>query len=258
MSLALSGLLVAIVLMATGWLISVLRRDVGIVDALWGPAIAGMGVAYLAAVPQPASRAWLAVSLSILWALRLSAHVLWRNHGRPEDRRYREIRARHEPGFWWKSLYLVFGLQALLAWIVVLPLLGAVMSANPLNLLDALGIALWVLGFAVEATADLQLARFQRGPGVEKGVMDQGLWRYSRHPNYFGEFCLWWGLWLIAVAGGAWWTFIGPVLLTFFLFKVSGVTLTEKDIATRRPEYQAYIRRTSAFFPRPPRAVSRG
>lgn len=253
MSVAATGLLAAIVLMAAGWAWSVRRRDAGVVDALWGPAIAATGFAYLAAVPQASLRAWLAVSLAGVWALRLSAHILLRNRGRPEDRRYREIRARNEPGFWWKSLYLVFGLQALLAWIVGLPLLGAVASAAPLNPLDALGAALWALGLAVESAADLQLARFQRRPGTESGVMNQGLWRYSRHPNYFGEFCLWWGLWLIALAAGAWWTAIGPALLTVFLLRVSGVALTEKDIAGRRPDYQAYMRRTSAFFPRLPR-----
>jgi steroid 5-alpha reductase family enzyme len=100
--------------------------------------------------------------------------------------------------------------------------------------------------------ADFQLARFLGQPERGSAVMDRGLWRYSRHPNYFGEFCLWWGIYLIALAGGAWWTIVGPVLLTFFLLKVSGVALTEKDIAERRPEYREYVRRTSAFFPLPP------
>jgi steroid 5-alpha reductase family enzyme len=256
MSVALAGLLVAAALMLIGWTISVARRDVSIVDALWGPVIAAIGITYFFAVGEYSARGWLIVSLAGLWALRLAAHVLWRNHGQPEDRRYREIRARNEPGFWWRSLYLIFGLQAVLAWITGLPLFGAVTSTAPLNALDLLGAGLWAVGLAWEAVADLQLARFQRRPGAEARVMDRGLWRYSRHPNYFGEFCLWWGLWLIAAAGGAWWTVIGPVLLTFFLFRVSGVALTEKDIATRRPEYQAYIRRTSAFFPRPRRAIN--
>jgi steroid 5-alpha reductase family enzyme len=255
MTLALSGLLVAAVLMAAGWLVSVARRDVSVVDALWGPAVATTGIVYLAAAPEPSRRAWLAAALALAWALRLSLHLLWRNHGRPEDRRYREIRARNESGFWWRSLYLVFGLQALLAWIVGLPLLGAAGSANPLNLLDGLGFGLCVIGLAVESVADLQLARFQRGPGMAGGVMDRGLWRYSRHPNYFGEFCVWWGLWLIALAGGAWWTVLGPAVLTLLLLKISGVALTEKDIAGRRPDYRDYMRRTSAFFPRPPRAT---
>jgi steroid 5-alpha reductase family enzyme len=257
-SVAWAGLAVAALLMVAAWVASVLRRDVSIVDALWGPAIAASGVAYLLAGDEPAPRGLLAVTLAATWAARLSAHVLWRNHGKPEDRRYREIRARNDPGFWWKSLYLVFALQAVLAWIVGLPLLGAALAPSPLGLLDAAGLVLWLTGFTLESVADLQLARFQRQGGAgaaARGVMDRGLWRYSRHPNYFGEFCLWWGLWLIAAAGGAWWTAVGPALLTFLLLRVSGVALTEKDIAGRRPDYRDYVRRTSAFFPRPPRAT---
>lgn len=249
----LGGLYATLALMAIGWVASVLRRDAGIVDALWGPAIALTGITYLALAP-PSPRGQLAVALAAAWALRLSAHVLYRNHGKPEDRRYREIRARNEPGFWWKSLYLVFALQAVLAWIVGLPLYGAVVSATPLGVLDAVGVLAWAFGLAFESVADAQLLRFQANrAAADRGVMDRGLWRYSRHPNYFGEFCLWWGLGLVALAGGAWWALAGPALLTFFLLRVSGVALTEKDIAGRRPDYQAYIRRTSAFFPRAPR-----
>ncbi len=252
MTAALYGLATAAALMALGWLISVARRDVSVVDALWGPAIAATGLAYLAATADDSSRGRLAVALAVAWALRLSVHVLRRNHGKPEDRRYREIRARNEPGFRWKSLYLVFGLQAVLAWIVGVPLYGAVASTGALGLLDAAGILLWLVGLSLETVADWQMLKFQRGATAERGVMDRGLWRYSRHPNYFGEFCLWWGLWLIALAGGAWWTVLGPAVLTLLLLKVSGIALTEKDIAGRRPDYQAYIRRTSAFFPRRP------
>jgi steroid 5-alpha reductase family enzyme len=256
MSLALQGLAFTLVLMAAGWVAGVMKRDVGVVDALWGPAVAGAGVTYLIAGPATGARGGLAVALAVAWALRLSAHVLRRNHGKPEDRRYREIRARNEPGFWWKSLYLVFGLQAVLAWIIGLPLYGAVTSSAPLGALDALGAALVAFGLAFESVADWQLLRFQRQGGAERGVMDRGLWRYSRHPNYFGECCLWWGLWLVALAGGAWWTAIGPALLTFLLLRVSGVALTEKDIAGRRPDYRDYVRRTSTFLPRPPRPAS--
>ena len=190
----------------------------------------------------------------MIWALRLSAHVLYRSRGRPEDRRYREMRARHSPGFAAKSLYLVFGLQALLAWIVGLPLYGAAMSTGAPGVLDFAGALLACFGLVFESVADSQLLAFQAGRHAEHGVMDRGLWRYSRHPNYFGEFCLWWGLWLIALAGGAWWTAVGPALLTFLLLKFSGVALTEQDIAARRPGYGDYIRRTSGFLPRRPKA----
>jgi steroid 5-alpha reductase family enzyme len=251
--LALSGFTTTLTVMGIAWLISVLIRNVGIVDVFWGVAIAGAGVTYVVAHPEAGTRGALVATLSVIWAARLGLHILWRGWGKPEDRRYREIRARNEPNFTQKSLYLVFGLQAFLAWLVAMPLLGASLSTAPIGRLDRLGTFLWAVGFVFEAVADGQLARFQRRPQAERGVMDQGLWRYSRHPNYFGEFLLWWGIGLIAVSGGAWWGLIGPVLLTFFLLKVSGVALTEKDIADRRPEYRDYMRRTSAFFPRPPR-----
>lgn len=252
--LAAGGIIASVALMLLAWLISVLRSDVSIVDIFWGIAIAGTGVAYLLASPEAGPRGWLAVVLVIVWAVRLSWHIRRRNRGKPEDRRYRVIRARNQPGFWWKSIYLVFAFQALLAWIVGLPLLGAVASRSGLAVLDGLGFALWLFGMFFESIADRQLARFQADSGNAGRVMDRGLWRYSRHPNYFGEFCLWWGMFLIALAAGAWWAVIGPAVLTLFLLKVSGVALTEKDIADRRPGYRRYVERTSAFFPRVPRA----
>jgi steroid 5-alpha reductase family enzyme len=253
LALVLAGLATTLVLMLGAWLVSLITRNVGIVDVFWGLAIAGAGVTWVVLSPADASRGTLAATLAVVWALRLGGHILWRGWGRPEDRRYREIRARNEPGFTVTSVYLVFGLQAVLAWLVAFPLLGTATSTAPLGLLDYAGLALWTVGFLFEAVADAQLAAFQRRDDAGRGVMSTGLWRYSRHPNYFGEFVLWWGVWLMAAGGGAWWTFFGPALLTFFLLKVSGVALTEKDIAGRRPEYQDYIRRTSAFFPAPPR-----
>jgi steroid 5-alpha reductase family enzyme len=253
-ALVLAGLGATLALMFLAWALSLALRNTGIVDVFWGLAIAGAGVAWVLVAPQDAPRGALAATLAVVWALRLGGHILWRGWGRPEDRRYREIRARNEPGFAVKSLYLVFGLQAVLAWLVAFPLYGAAVSTAPLGALDYAGVALWVFGFGYEAIADAQLAGFQRRGGAERGVMQAGLWRYSRHPNYFGECVLWWGLWLVAAGGGAWWTAFGPALLTFFLLKVSGVALTEKDIADRRPEYRDYIRRTSAFCPAPPRA----
>jgi steroid 5-alpha reductase family enzyme len=252
LSTAPAGLAATAGLMVVAWLISVVRRDVSVVDVFWGLAIAGAGIAWLLAVPVPGARGSLMVILAVLWGSRLGLHILWRGRGHPEDRRYREIRARNEPGFIWKSLYLVFGLQAVLAWLVALPLLGGVLSTTSLGALDVLGALLFLSGFVFEAVADWQMYRFQQRPVAERGVMDRGLWRYSRHPNYFGEFCLWWGLGLMALAGGAWWSLAGPLLLSFFLLRVSGIALTEKDIASRRPDYRDYMQRTSAFIPRPP------
>jgi steroid 5-alpha reductase family enzyme len=248
-----TALAAVLVLTFVLWLISIPLKNVAIIDLFWGPAVALPGVVYwfLAAAPGP--RADLIAVLAVLWAARLGIYLFARNSGKPEDRRYQAMREKHDPGFRFKSLYIVFWLQAVLAWVIGLPLYGAVYSSAPLGILDFIGAALFVFGFAWESIADWQLASFLRTRKNNDAVMDKGLWRYSRHPNYFGEFTLWWGLWLIAAAGGAAWTIVGPILLSFFLLKVSGVALLEKDIGERRPAYQAYIDRTSAFFPRPPR-----
>jgi steroid 5-alpha reductase family enzyme len=185
--------------------------------------------------------------------LRLAGYLTWRNWGEPEDRRYQQIRRHNDPHFSVKSLYLIFGLQGLLAWIISLPLLAAIAAPRDLTALDCVGVALWAVGFGVESVADWQLARFKRVPANREQVMDQGLWRYTRHPNYFGDCCVWWGFYLIALAAGGWWAVVGPLLMSFLLLRVSGVALLERSIGKRRPGYAEYAARTSAFVPRPPR-----
>jgi steroid 5-alpha reductase family enzyme len=242
-----------LVLVLAGWIASVARRDVSIVDSLWALFFL-LGAACYAAVAGPGERGVLLLALLAVWALRLSGYLTWRNWGEPEDRRYQAIRARNQPGFAWKSLYLVFLLQGVLAFIIAMPLFAAISAQAPLNALDAAGVALWVGGFVFETVADLQLARFKSDPINQGRVLDSGLWRYTRHPNYFGETVLWWGFYLIAAAGGAWWTVFAPLLMTFLLLKVSGVTLLEQNIAERRPGYRHYILSTNAFLPGPPRS----
>ncbi|MGZ5181177.1 MAG: DUF1295 domain-containing protein [Ramlibacter sp.] len=249
----LAGFAATLGLAACVWAASLPLRDASIVDIAWGwlvmtPAFVATG---LLATTGP--RTLLVLAMGTLWALRLSGYIAWRHHGEPEDRRYRAIRARNEPNFPLKSLYLVFGLQAVLATIVGSPLVASVAASAPWNALDALGAVVFAAGFVVEAVADAQLARFRSDPAQAGRVMDKGLWRYSRHPNYFGECCLWWGLWLVAAAAGAWWTVASPLLMTVMLLKVSGVTLLEKDLQERRPAYRDYIRRTNAFVPGSPR-----
>jgi steroid 5-alpha reductase family enzyme len=183
----------------------------------------------------------------------LCIHITRRNWGGGEDRRYQAIRARNQPHFALKSLYLVFALQAVLAWVISLPLLPAILSDSPLGILDIAGAALWLVGFWFEAGGDWQLARFKADPANAARVMDRGLWRYTRHPNYFGDFTLWWGLYVIALAARGWWSIVGPLVMTVLLLRVSGVTLLERDIGERRPEYKEYVRRTNAFFPGLPR-----
>jgi len=235
-----------------GWVIATARRNVSVVDSLWGLFFVVAMAVYCSR--GTSTRGALVLALVGLWAVRLSAYVTWRNRGEAEDRRYRAIRATREPGFWWKSLYVVFGLQALLAWVISLPLHAAAVSTAPLGVPDALGIALFLSGFAFETIGDAQLARFKADPAHRGAVMDRGLWRYTRHPNYFGECCVWWGLYAIALGAGAWWSVPGPLLVTLLLLKVSGVTLLEKDIGERRPAYADYIARTPAFLPGRPRA----
>jgi steroid 5-alpha reductase family enzyme len=210
---------------------------------------------YAAAAPRPLQpRAILVLVLIVVWGLRLSIHITRRNWGHGEEPRYQAIRARNQPHFALKSLYLVFALQALLAWIISSPLLGSILSDKSLGPVDAAGALLWLLGLIFEAGGDWQLARFTADPANKGRVLDQGLWRYTRHPNYFGDFCVWWGFYLMALAAGAWWSIVGPLIMSLLLMRVSGVTLLESSIAQRRPAYTDYIRRTSAFWPWFPRA----
>ena len=251
---AITGLGVVITGAVLAWLFSLARHDVSVVDSLWSLFITTAGIVYALMLPTSNGRAVLMLALAAVWALRLSIYISWRNHGQPEDRRYQQIRARNQPNFELKSLYLIFVLQALLAWIVSAPFLAGISGTNPLNALDWAGAALAAFGIVFEAIGDQQMARF-KGDAANKGqVMDRGLWRYTRHPNYFGECCTWWGLYLIALAaGGAWWSIVSPLLMTFLLLKVSGVSLLEADITERRPAYRDYIARTSAFIPGMPR-----
>ncbi len=247
------GLAAMLALGFVTWVVSFVKADVSIVDSVWSLLILGGGVVYAVALPATGPRVYLVLALAALWALRLALYIAWRGRGEPEDHRYRAIRARNEPNFEWKSLYLVFVLQAVLAWIVSMSLLASVAGASAMGWLDLAGITVVLFGIAFETAGDWQLARFKRDPANTGRVMDRGLWRYTRHPNYFGEFCVWWGFYLIACAAGGWWAVVSPLLMSVLLLKVSGVTLLEKDIGGRRPAYADYVARTNAFFPGPPK-----
>jgi len=235
------------------WLVSLVRKDVSMVDSLWSLMFLVAAIVFASISDTAGPRELLILVLVSIWSLRLSAYITWRNHGQPEDYRYREIRANNEPGFHYKSLYIVFVFQAFLAWVICLPLLTAINGIRDFGLLDYAGIALWVIGMFFEVVGDFQLARFRSDSKNTGKVLNQGLWRFSRHPNYFGNFMLWWGFYLIALSAGAWWSIVSPLLMTFLLLRVSGVALLEKDISGRRPEYLQYIRSTNAFFPGPSR-----
>jgi len=260
------GLAAGLALAVAVWLASIALRKVSIVDTFWSWLVFGPALVYAVRLEPAADATAGAVNspglglratgillLAGAWALRLSLYVAWRNWGHPEDRRYQAIRARNEPGFAWKSLYLVFGLQALLGWVVSMPLLAALAGRQPFGWLDAAGAAVAALGIGCEALSDWQLARFKAAGAGPDAVMDRGLWRYTRHPNYFGEFLAWWGLYLMAAACGGAWSVVSPLLMSVLLLKVSGVTLLEVDLAGRKPDYRAYVARTNAFFPGPPR-----
>ncbi|MGW8183487.1 MAG: DUF1295 domain-containing protein [Burkholderiales bacterium] len=235
------------------WAVATARRNAGLVDIFWALffLLATLVFAFLAPVLHP--RALLVLALVAAWSLRLSSYLAARNWNAPEDHRYRAIRERNEPGFTWKSLYLVFGLQGVLAWLIAAPLAASFSATDALGALEAFGAAFALFGIAFESIADAQLARFKGNPANAGRVMDQGLWRYTRHPNYFGEFCVWWGFYAIALGAGGWWTVFSPLLMTLLLLRVSGVTLLEKDICERRPAYRDYVARTNAFFPGRPR-----
>lgn len=255
LQLAGTGLGVALLLALPVWLASLPLRDASLADRWWPVFIAAPALAYAWAVTVD-TRGALALELLLAWALRLGLHVTWRNWGHGEDRRYTAMRQRNQPNFGLKSVYIVFGLQAFLAWIVGLPVLAALTHPGPLGMLDAAGALLAAMGLLFETVADAQLAQFRRQPRTEGAVMDQGLWRWSRHPNYFGEACMWWGLGCMGFAAGGWtvaWCLASPLLMTWLLLKVSGVALLEQDIGERRPAYRDYMARTSAFFPWPPR-----
>jgi steroid 5-alpha reductase family enzyme len=250
-----SGVAVAAVMVVT-WAISVAMRDASIVDLVWGAGFAVVSVVAAAVGDGPASRRVLLAVLVCAWGLRLSGYLARRNLGHGEDFRYVAMRRKWGDRFWWVSFFQVFVLQGVLMWTVSLPVQLAAAAERPLGLgpLAFLGVALWAVGVFFEAVGDAQLARFKADPASKGQVMDKGLWRYTRHPNYFGDFCVWWGIFLIAAETGAGrWGVIGPIVMSTLLLRVSGVTLLEKSIGSRRPGYAEYARRTSAFFPRPPR-----
>jgi steroid 5-alpha reductase family enzyme len=239
------------------WALSVRQRDASIADVCWGLGFVLAANVYAVLSPELTPRSWPVAALTTVWGVRLSAHIARRNHGQGEDRRYQAMRAAHGAAFWWRSLFTVFWLQGTILWVVSLPLLVAIRATRPAGLtpMDALGLAIFAMGFAFEVVGDYQLERFKANASNRGQVLDRGLWRYTRHPNYFGDATLWWGFYVIASATpGGWLTLPAPALMTYLLVRVSGVRLLEEGLKTSRPRYQAYISSTPAFFPWFPRA----
>jgi steroid 5-alpha reductase family enzyme len=242
-------------LMTVLWLVSLILRNSSIVDIFWGSGFVITNLVYCLVTPDGFPlRKWLITVLVTIWGIRLSLYIFRRNAGKPEDFRYQKMRQEAGSGWWWRSLLQVFLLQGFLMWVISIPLFAAQRSVSPAvwTIFDFAGCIIWAIGFFFESVGDLQLARFKADPANKGKVMDQGVWRYTRHPNYFGDSAQWWGYFLIAVAAGGWWTIFSPIVMTLFLLRVSGVTLLEKTLGTR-PGYQEYIHRTSAFIPWFPR-----
>lgn len=200
------------------------------------------------------TRKLLISTLVTVWGLRLTLHILLRNKGKPEDFRYQKWREENGSSWWWRSFFKVFLLQGILLWIISAPLLLAHAGIKPqyLTALDWLGVILWVIGFYFEAVGDLQLKRFLARPENKGKIMNQGVWRFTRHPNYFGDSAQWWGFYLIAASAGGWWTVFSPIMMTFLLVRVSGAALLEKSMS-KKPGYRQYMASTSGFIPWFPR-----
>jgi len=255
-SIYMSGLYATLVLAVLTWLVSVIKRDVSIVDSMWSVMIFASAFVYSSSVEPYWNRSSLVLTLVLLWAMRLTVYITWRNWGEPEDARYQAIRRKYEPSFPLKSLGIIFVFQAFLAWIISMPLWIALTVPFQSGLFDILAVTLWAIGMMFETVGDWQLARFKANPTNRGKVMNRGLWRYTRHPNYFGECLIWWGFFLFAVPAGAWWSILSPVLLTFLLLKFSGVTMLEETIVDRRPAYREYIASTNAFIPGLPKKTT--
>jgi len=242
--------IVILALMVLLWLLSLALKNASIVDIFWGVGFViitwlafSLGGGY---IPR---KQWVAVLVTV-WGLRLALHIGIRNWGKPEDFRYARWREDNGARWWWFLFFQVFLLQSVLMWIISAPLIAAQTSGFPaiLTPLDLVGVVVWVIGYLLEAIGDLQLMLFKGIPSNKGKVLTTGLWRFTRHPNYFGEAMLWWGYYVIALASGSWWTIFSPILMTYLLMKVSGVAMLEQTMKVK-PGYEEYMRKTNAFFP---------
>lgn len=243
--------------MVSLWLLSLPLRNASIVDVFWGLGFVILAFVFLAAADGYMGRKLLVTALVAIWGLRLSLHIARRNRGHGEDYRYVEFRRRAGPKFWWFSLLQVFLLQGVLMWLIAMPVLAAQHYRSPdgLTIVDFAGALVWAVGFFFESVGDLQLERFKADPANEGKVMRAGLWRYTRHPNYFGDATVWWGLFIVAAAtGDGLWTAFSPIIMTTLLLRVSGVALLERRQRKAKPEYADYVASTSAFLPWFPRS----
>jgi len=231
------------------WILSLLKKDAGIMDIFWGLGFVIVGYFYLAADYSSALQPRLLYLLVLLWGLRLTIHIGVRNLGEPEDARYANWREQFGTKWWWYSYFRVFILQGVVMWVVSIPLLIGLQSKTDLNIIDYFGILLFGVGFLFEAIGDWQLRAFKKNKENKGKVLDCGFWGLTRHPNYFGEALLWWGFALIAVEVSTFWILISPLIMTWLLIKVSGVKMMDELLLKTKPDYAAYIQNTNAFLP---------
>lgn len=240
---------VILAMMTLLWLVSIRLRNVSIVDPFWGAGFVLVTVYSYIHMASFDARSTLLLVLVVLWGLRLSIYLGWRNAGKGEDFRYQAFRLHYGKGYWWISFFQTFLLQGVLMWLISLPLTAVQFRGGDPGWIDGLALAMWIIGFVFEAGGDWQLTRFRSDPANKGKLLQAGLWKYTRHPNYFGDSAVWWGFGLFAVASGAYVAFLGSLLMTALILKVSGVVLLEKTLVETKPEYASYRKRTPAFIP---------
>lgn len=245
------------IVMVTTWVISLMVKNASIVDIVWGLGFAITSWVLALTIDGDSTRQILLAVMVGVWGVRLGGYLAKRNIGHGEDWRYKAMRKKKGPKFGLISLVTVFGLQGVLMWVVSLPVqFGNADDTPSVGPIAVMGIIIWMIGLTFEAVGDMQLARFKKNPENAGKVMDQGLWRLTRHPNYFGDALLWWGIGLVgAETGSGVIGLIGPLVMTVFLLRVSGVPMLERSLMKRREGYAEYVARTSGFIPRPPKKM---
>jgi steroid 5-alpha reductase family enzyme len=244
--------LIILALVTLLWIWSVFIKNVSIVDIFWGVGFVVVNALYVFMSGELNARKILILTLVSIWGLRLAIYLAFRNIGKGEDFRYQEFRRNYGPKrYWWFSFFQTFLLQGTLIMIVSLPLLGINSSASTgtLNALDFIGILVWLIGFTFEAGGDFQLARFKSNYKNKGKILNTGLWKYTRHPNYFVDSAVWWAYAIFSIAAGNYWQIIGSIVMTLLIIKISGVSLLEKTLKETKPQYRDYIQKTNSFFP---------
>lgn len=251
-TLFVQALLVIFILVTLLWALSVWIKNVSIVDLFWGIGFIIVNAIYFYKSGEFYLRKNLLLALVSLWGLRLFIYLFWRNKGKGEDFRYQKFRKKYgSKKYWWVSYFQTFLLQGALMMFISLPLLATHVqtNSNTLNGLDYLAIVVFIIGFAFEAGGDYQLTKFKKNPTNKTKVLNTGFWKYTRHPNYFGDSVVWWSFAVFSISAGSYWTFIGSLGMTILIIKVSGVALLEKSLNETKPHYHKYIQKTNSFFP---------